>query len=87
MSDERIAPEVVRVVGEAIARVRLQWFSPKDGDDFFAGLDAALAEAAIRAADQARGLGVEHSDDMTLWKPDVLAYRYVSDWYPVERPS
>lgn len=81
MLTDRIDPEVIEAAGRAIGRM----LDPPVGD-----LDPvidqedleAAAEAAIRAADEKRGLRVEARGCSDLY--DYPAYRYISDWRSVE---
>lgn len=80
MSDERIDPEAIRAAIEAFGMPL-----PESGQE--------RMEAAIRAADAARGLRAEERVDMhpshqaiRSWRSERKV-RYVSDWRPVERPS
>jgi hypothetical protein len=91
VSDERIDPNVIGITADAVADCL-------EGD-LRERSCAVIAEAAIRAADEARGLKEERSvmADYMCSERYVLAegekpagpieVRYVSDWRPVDRPS
>lgn len=89
MSADRIDPAVIEAAAKVIHNTRYGALWPWDGE--MAGSQAEriycrhMAEAAIRAADEKRGLKVE-TEWKVNWSNEIFAeQRIVSDWRPVEQ--